>query len=562
MNFTKVFFVALVASIALSPLAVFAKVRSQAISNGYLRFGERALANVQRSMAPKILKQARVFAGVEERAPVEARLFDASADATCQAVKSCSACITTAGCVWAIGFGLVGEETNPTGFGSFGVCVSGTDAGPADRTGDTSGLELLGIDIFSGNTDSYAYWSTSRTCDKTYRVVQIDAVTLSTAVGFAQRSESQVDSTFGRVYPTSTFQKIGEMTDPKQQAAAILDLVAGMFSGIRLYMLNIFAEGGVATVDSADDVARAGFGVFYFGIDMGEFMKAVFAAIQKAQESGGNGDDFNALNLGAKAVMFFVFFDKLSTYTYAATTPLGPTTTTMASLPITGLAVTESPTTTQGTCPGLACVTVYNYHMKGDLGTSGPNFDMSCYMATDTFTNQGNTIDPTTFECDFIVTGLTTTNAGGANYGVGINAVIVALDVNLLSANSGRASNGNINVGNADFTIVATAKIGSWTSSTSANVMFVEDKDCTGVSWLNSDFKANLATEFGGSASALCAYYSFDNNSPASIYWDPAGAVNDEKANAAVNSKLASSAAGITPLIALVLAALALVLAL
>lgn len=522
---------------------------------GQHRLASRGLAKLKTSLAPKIATQARVLAGVEKRAaPVSGRAFDQAADEACQKVTSCGACVGTSGCVWALAFGLVGPMENPTGFGSYGVCVVGDSNGPADRTMDTSGLELFDINIFSeGNGGSNTFWAAGGlSCDKPFRVAQIDANTLGTNSGMAMRSSVEVDSNFGRVYSVQELQAIGNEPDKDKQQAMIMDLVFSMFRGIRLYLLIVFAEGG-------ETETRAGFGMFYFGTDLGTFMKSIFDFAEKQQAAPANStpEEYNPFSAGgAKSVMFFVLFDSLRTYAYTAGSGLTPATTTMANLAITALTVSQSPMTSQGK------VDVYNYHMAGNLGTTQTRFDMSCYMGTDEYTLHGNTVDPTSFECDFIITNIASGAANnGAAYGVGVNAVIIALDVDMLAANEARAANDNkVNVGNADFVIVATASQNSDFVTAPFNVLVNDDKNCESVTWLSADFKGALSTEFGGSASAFCVMYSFDVASPANVYWDPKGDVDETKANAAVNAQLNSSSA-VAPFIAAIIAALALVLA-
>eukprot|EP01139_Manchomonas_bermudensis_P009435 Amastigsp_a339220_11933.p2 type:complete len:568 gc:universal Amastigsp_a339220_11933:1719-16(-) len=559
MNFKNLFFVALVASIALAPFsAAFSSAAhgsQKDLNRGFNTLAARGVKKATAALSPKIASAARILAGTEKRSsPVSTRVFDATADATCQAVKTCGACVTTTGCVWALSLALLGPMDNPTGFGATGVCIVGDATnGPADRTGAPGFLEPMPINVFAESGDApAAYWSSDLACDKPYRVATIDAQGDGGSMGFAMRSSLEVDSTFSKIYSAQQLQTIGESEDPN----AIAEFIAGLFGGIRLYLLSVFAVGGEADT-------RAGFGMFYFGTDLGAFMKAILAYVEKMTADPSTTEEFNPFAVGgAKSVMFYVLFDAVHTYAYTAGTALSGTTTKMASLPITSLTVAAPIESMQGK------VAVYNYHLSGNLGTSQTNFDMSCYMGTDTYMLHGNSIDPTSYECDIIITNTVSgAGANGAAYGVGLNAIIIGLDVNMLTANAetARAANDlSINVGNADFVVLGKASDNANFTNPMMNVMVVDDPKCEFTSWPAAqfdEFEGAITTEFGGAASPFCVMYSFDASSPNNIYWDPKGDVNEEKANAAVNAKLASSSSAIAPFIFAIIAALAFVLA-
>eukprot|EP00300_Choanocystis_sp_HF-7_P036305 c52148_g1_i1.p2 GENE.c52148_g1_i1~~c52148_g1_i1.p2 ORF type:complete len:546 (+),score=150.62 c52148_g1_i1:36-1640(+) len=518
------FFVALVATVAIMPFVASSPLEADRIarSKAMHRFGARGMNNILKNHVVQVAAQMKAHAAGQTKTAVRA---------TCDTYTSCSTCVADSACVWGITLGVVGPETNPTGFGTHGTCVSGTTAGPA------AGADLFSIDIFNdGDGTTPAFWSSERVCAKPYRATSLNEAGGASA-GIAMRAAVEVDSTFGYVVTLQEFQKIMQLPQAEQEDA-IFTLVARMFTGIRMYTTIAMAHGGE---DAAD---RAAFFMFFQAIDLGTFMKNIFTAMKAGNE------EYDGLGDGAQSVAFLAFFDSINTYAYTA--GAAGTGTAMVSIPVTGLTLAATDAST-------ATVEIHKYTMSGNVGATGKqmNFNLACYLASDDWTHLTRTIGANAYECDITINNINTNNAAnnnGAAFGVTLNVIVVSLDTNLAKSNAARATTGNVNVGNADFTILATASAGSSSSSTTTvNVITKADPTCASSTFLTAEYKAAVTKEFGGSVSPFCINYSFDASNVNYIFWDPAGAVDEKKATAAANAKARSSAAAIAPLIAAVL---------
>eukprot|EP00300_Choanocystis_sp_HF-7_P033271 c45582_g1_i1.p1 GENE.c45582_g1_i1~~c45582_g1_i1.p1 ORF type:complete len:547 (-),score=109.95 c45582_g1_i1:36-1646(-) len=514
-------------------------------------------ADVDRSVTRRGLAYANSLAA---SAPITlanygAPVSRANANDPCSSVTTCTTCGTTAGCVWAFVEGLQGPANNPTGYGATPQCVTGTAAGP-DRTRN----KIWQMDFF--DTTFTPFWTNN--CDQPYRMANIDT-TGNTNKGEAHKGSIEILSSFRWILTARQYQAIVAAGPEGSQARerAFVDTFVTFFRGIPLFYLEI---GALAKATDADDLARSGLHVFYFGLDLEAFLTGVVRASRDPSFV------FNPFSGSAKAVAFFVAFDSINRYAYTAGQPQTAATTLTASTLIQNLQLSAL-----GASAIINSATVNKYVMTGSLSDSS-TFTLQCYLAVNPWTYYGRTVSPNDFECDVLLGSLPTT----AGQSVGMRVVVVALDVKGILAGSGSASQGragsnlDISIGNAGYFRVAAQANASLASTgfTPINVLATVDPECASVAWVTPALRAGISRAFNGLATTYCQMYSFDVDLGSlkaqaavpgglpQIFWDPQAGVDQTVANKQITSKLSQTNAASTAGPAAVMMLLALLAAL